>query len=168
MAVIFELLVDFREDEKAAQAFSDWLTGQPNQITVAGQTIELHRPLLQRTRQWGIDNFYISLIPVGVSHGFGWDLGKPKIPLTKEELIELGQNLYDRIRGVPDYQLAMVGWDVDNWLSLEELKADWTKEISDGSLKGLVVSKKIMPELPASKHFVPFDNDHDWIPYRQD
>ncbi len=162
MALVFQLVVDFRRDEKAAQAYCDWLMGQPNHATVAGKRIELHRPRLERTN---IDNFYVSLIPVAVGHGVGLDLGKPRILLSKEEFIELGLKLYDRVRGIPDYQLAMVGWDVDNWLSLEELKADWTKEISEGSLKGLVVSKEILPELPASKHFAPFDNDHDWIPY---
>ncbi len=166
MAVVFELVVDFREDEKAAQAYSDWLVGQPNYTTAAAKRIELHRPLLQRTKQWGIDNFYVSLIPVGVGHGVALDVQKPKISLGKEEFVELGLKLYDRVRGVPHYQLAMVGWDVDNWLSLEELKADWTKEISEGSLKGLVVSKTVLPELPTSEHFAPFDNDHDWIPYR--
>jgi hypothetical protein len=133
---------------------------------LAGKKIELHRPLLQRTRQWGTDSFYASLIPVGVGQGVGLDVGKPTIPLSIEEYFELGLKLYDRVRGILTYQLAMVGWDVDNWLSLEELKADWTKEISEGLLKGLAVSKEVLPQLPASEYFVSFDNDHVWIPYR--
>lgn len=128
--------------------------------------IDLHKPLVERTKQWGIDNFNVTVIPARVGYGVALDQGRPRISLTEVELCELTLAIYDIVRGKPGYQLAMVGWDVGNWLSLEELNADWTKEIAEGSLRGLVVSKEILPALPPSDHFTPFDDNHDWIPYR--
>ncbi|MCG8584563.1 MAG: hypothetical protein MI757_07620, partial [Pirellulales bacterium] len=76
-----------------------------------------------------------------------------------------GSRLYDLLRGAPAYQLALVGWDVDFWLGITELTANWSTEIGDGSLNGLVSRKSLLSRLPDSTHFAEFDDDHVWIPY---
>jgi hypothetical protein len=48
------------------------------------------------------------------------------------------------------------------------LVADFGKREGDGSFDGLVVSYEVVPQLPASEHFVPFDAHHVWIPYTGD
>lgn len=50
-------------------------------------------------------------------------------------------------------------------LDIEELNADWTTEIQNGSFAGLVVRTDLISRLPQSSHFVPFDDEHLWIPY---
>jgi hypothetical protein len=57
-----------------------------------------------------------------------------------------------------------VGWDSD-WINLAELREEWAEDIVGGQLTGLVVTRNMRSQLPNSVHFVPFDDDHDWIPY---
>ena len=81
------------------------------------------------------------------------------------ELTNLGNSLYDLLRGAPNFQLAMVGVNVDFFLNVAELNSDWCDEIRDGSFDGLVVENSLIGQLPQSSHFVAFDDEHLWIPY---
>jgi len=163
MAVVYELVVDFGANEGAAQRYREWLLNQPKSVTVGDKEIGLHDPLLERTRQ---HYFSVDIIPVRIGYSVGLDHGLgERIPLTKGELADLGLKLYEFVRGRPGYQLAMVGWDVDYWLFPEELKSEWRQEITEGSLKGLVISKQLLREFPGACNFMPFDDEHDWVPY---
>jgi hypothetical protein len=168
MAVVFELVLNFGKDNKAAQECCQVLAAKSDHFMVGDNTIELHPPKVERTEYSRTESFFVSLVPVAVGIRVALDRGTLRISLSNEEFLELALRLYDRVRGLPNYQLAMVGWEVGPRSNLEELKADWTDEIVEGSLKGLVVSKRLLPELPASEHFKPFDNEHVWIPYEQD
>jgi hypothetical protein len=87
------------------------------------------------------------------------------LPLSGEQLGRLGSALYDMLRNAPHFQLAMVGWDVERFLELDELIAEWEQHMDNGYLAGLVVARELLPRLPASSYFEPFDDAHVWIPY---
>ncbi len=60
----------------------------------------------------------------------------------------------------------MVDWDADRLIGVEELIEEFSEDVVDGNLDGLVVSHNVRELFPKSDHFVPFDDEHDWIPYK--
>ena len=107
----------------------------------------------------------MSVIPANVGCRVALDESDGRIPLNDSQLSRIGKHLYDLLRGAPNYQLAMVGWDVDFLLDVDELKSNWASEISDGSFDGLVVNKALLNRFPASEYFTDFDDEHVWLPY---
>jgi len=166
MAIAFELSANFGSNEEAAKRFCEACDQRPHMIEIAGRQIDLHRPLLSRFKnRAGGSDVEVSILPVAVGYGVALDRNRKRIELNTEELSELGRKLYDLLRGVDGYMAARVGWDVDP-LDPAELREECAEEIRDGSLHGLVVSTGVRRHFPSSEHFVPFDENYDWIPYR--
>ncbi len=165
MAIVFELVAYFGADLKAAQDFSKHISEKSFEIQVEEHTIGIHRPILNRIQEKGGDAYQVSIIPKRVGYAVSLDQQLPRIPLTSSELSELGNNLYDLIRDAPGYQIAVVGWDIEHLASYQELKNEWSEELAEGVLDGLVLSSELKSVLPGANHFEPFDSKHFWIPY---
>jgi hypothetical protein len=163
MAVVFELSVHFGPDRAAADRFIAQIQQRYRSGTIGPHTIALHPPLLDaRSSKTNIE---VSIIPIGVGLAVALDRDHPRLDLTTAELTQLGQQLYDLLRGLDGYEVAMVGWDTDRFTRLE-LQTDYQEELLDGTMTGLVVARDQLASITTSQHFVPFDAYADWIPYR--
>ena len=66
-----------------------------------------------------------SVHPRGIGYG-----GPGELPdfdprsLTSDEITRIGRALYDLLRGFSGYQAAIVGWDPEPLVDLEDLEAD--------------------------------------------
>lgn len=165
MAIVFELVADFGGDQDSAASCRQWFDSRIAPVEIDQYTINIHRPLILGYPYSHPTQFQVSVIPANVGCAVALDDTGDHIPLTDEQVSRLGSALYELLRGAPHYQLAMVGWDVDCLLDIAELNRDWSAEIQDGSLSGLVVHRSILDQLPQSSHFAAFDDDHVWIPY---
>jgi hypothetical protein len=159
MAVIFGLSVHFGPDRAAADRFIAQITQRYRSFPIAPHTIALYPPSLNDRDATNIE---ISIIPIGVSMGIPLD--HPRLNLTTAELTQLGHYLYDLLRGLDGYEVAMVGWEVDRFNRLD-LQTDYQEDLLDGTMTGVVVARDQLPSLTTSQHFVPFDDYADWIPY---
>ncbi len=165
MAIAFELVADFDRDKDSADCCRQWLESRIAPVQIDEYTINVHRPLISGYPSDNPTRFQVSVLPANVGCAVALDETNKRIPLTDAQLSRLGVSLYDLLRGAPGYQLAMVGWDVDFLLEVNELTADWASEIRDGSFAGLVASTSLIHKLPSSSYFVDFDDQHVWIPY---
>ncbi|MCR9119028.1 MAG: hypothetical protein NXI22_19020 [bacterium] len=165
MAIVFELVADFDGDKESAEHCRQWLKSRIRPVSIGEFTINIHRPLISGYPYTNPTRFQVSVVPANVGYSVAIDKTDDRIPLTDSQLSSLGEHLYDLLRGAPGYQLAMVGWDVDFLLDVDELNADWASEIGDGSFHGLVASKSLLQHLPTSECFVDFDDEHMWIRY---
>jgi hypothetical protein len=165
MAIAFELVADFAGDKDAADGCRQWLESRIGPVQIDEYTITIHAPLISGYPYNDPTRFQVSIVPANVGCGVALDETDERIPLSNAQLTRLGVFLYDCLRGAPGYQLAIVGWDVDFLLDVDELNTNWASEILDGSFGGIVASKSLLKQLPASKYFVEFDDAHVWIPY---
>lgn len=166
MALAFELVAEFAGDKDAAESCRDWLGSRIRPVQIDQYSIKIHPPYISGYPYSNPTRFQLVVLPANVGCGVSFDKNQARIPLTDAQLSYLGSSLYDVLRGAPGYCLAMVGWDVDFLLDVDELAIEWASDIRDGSLAGLVVLKSMIPGLPKSAYFVDFDGEHVWIPYR--
>ncbi|MFE7854188.1 hypothetical protein [Streptomyces sp. NPDC057403] len=161
MAICFELVVNFGDDAEAAQA-SARVDPHPWALRAGSHRIPLHRPLLTKAGSY----FELSILPVAVSLGCGLDGSLPRFQLTAAELTELGHQLYELLAQFRGYVAAKVGWDPEPLVDTAELRSDWSDELNDGSLHGLVLCEKLYAELAPSAAYETFRPGYRWIPYR--
>jgi hypothetical protein len=76
---------------------------------------------------------------------------------------EMGNALYARLPELAGYQAAMVGWEVDTFVTIQDLRDDWRDEVMAGELYGLVLANEILDEFSGATGFTP---GYSWIPYR--
>ncbi|MFI6645931.1 hypothetical protein [Streptomyces sp. NPDC050504] len=158
MAICFELAVNFGDNIEAARTAArteHW----PQALSAGRFRIPLHRPALSAkspTQLW--------VWPVAVSYGAGFDGSIPRFDLTEPEVEELGRGLYDLLRHFDGYLAAMVGWEVQYRVDIDDLAAEWTEELADGSLTGLVLADHLRDRLTLGSTWVPFQPGYSWIP----
>ncbi|MFE1247711.1 hypothetical protein [Streptomyces sp. NPDC058735] len=161
MAMCFELVVNFGDDIEAAQAAAridpeSWV------LHAGGHRIPLHRPMLAKASGY----IELSVLPVAVSWHCALDGSLPRFQLTAAELTDLGHQLYDLLAQFRGYVAAKVGWDPESLLDPVELRNEWSAELNDGSLHGLVLCDKLHTELGLSADAEVFQPGYRWIPYR--
>jgi hypothetical protein len=168
MAIVFELCLNFGSDSQAAYEFCKNIEKSNHIFHIGKYTIKLHEPLLVEQSYGRSPYIEVSLVPAGVGAGVALDShhGYEHFRLNSSEISQLGHQLYDLIVNVPGYLVALVDWDADIRIDIEELCETFEEEIAEGSMTGLVVAKSILSFIPKSTHFVPFDTTHDWIPYQ--
>ena len=143
MATAFELVADFDGDKGSAERCHRWLESRIRPAKIGNHIINIHRPLISGYPCANPTRFKVSVVPANVGCAVAIDETDERIPLTDNQLSTLGKHLYNLLRGAPGYQLAMVGWDVDFLLDVDELNENWASEIGDGSFDGLVAHKSI-------------------------
>ncbi|MEU0274149.1 hypothetical protein [Streptomyces sp. NPDC006307] len=160
MAILFELVVNFGDNIQAAR---DAATESVRRVLRAGaHRVPLHRPMPRMVGSYT----ELSILPVAVSWGVPADRGLPELRLTGAELTDLGHQLYALLARFDGYVAAQVGWDPEAFVDPAELKAEWSEELAEGSLHGLVLSDTLHAELGLGDAYVPFQPGYRWIPYR--
>jgi hypothetical protein len=162
MAICFELVVNFGQNAEAARAAA-LVNPRPLTLRAGGHHIPLHRAHMSRP---GGSYIELSVVPVAVGWKVGLDGTLPRLRLTAAELTELGTGLYRLLAGFDGYVAAKVGWDPEGLLDPEELKADWTDELADGTIDGLVLAQAVHDELGLGDNYVEFQPGYLWLPYR--
>ena len=76
-------------------------------------------------------------------------------------MTELGILLYQSLRFAPPFRYALVGVEVDEFMTYSEL----IEESSDLSISGLVLAKTMERELGTLPVFRPFSPSYVWQPY---
>ncbi|MFH8737813.1 MULTISPECIES: hypothetical protein [unclassified Streptomyces] len=161
MAICFMLVVNFGDDAEAAQAAAR-IAPKPWVLHAGAHRIPLHRPMLAKVGSY----IELSILPVAVSWGCGLDGSLPRFQLTAAELTELGHQLYELLAQFHGYVAAKVGWDRESLLDPAELRGEWSDELNDGSIHGLVLCEKLHAELDPSTDYEVFQPGYRWIPYR--
>jgi len=165
MAIVFELVVNFGSDRAAADAAGHRTSSHPA-LAAGHHRVRLHEPLITTARGYhGEPYVEMSIIPVGVGWGVGFDRGHERLRLTARELSELGHGLYQLLARFTGYRAAQVGWDPEGRVDPVELREDWADELAAGQLPGLVLAEDLHWDL-GGRAFLPFAPGFVWIPYQ--
>lgn len=152
--------MNFGDNGKAARKAA--LTGTTPLLLRAGaHRIPLHRPVVRTVGS----SLELSVLPVAVGWGVSLD-GRAHLRLTAAELTELGHQLYGLLATFDGYVAACVGWDPEWRVDPVELEAEWSVELSEGSLHGLVLPERLHRDLGLGDEYVPFRPGYRWVPYR--
>ena len=163
MAICFELVVNFGDNREAAQSTLLALASpNPATLQAGSHRIPLHRPILNRSGS----HSELSVIPVSVGWGVGFDGTLPRTKLSFTELTELGHGLYRLLATFSGYVAAKAGWDPEGLTYPSELRTDWADELAGGSIDGLVLCEALHAELGLGGNYVEFRPGYLWIPYR--
>ncbi|MEU1201537.1 hypothetical protein ABZ446_35690 [Streptomyces sp. NPDC005813] len=160
MALCFELVMDFGSDVQAARAAAS-IEPWPYTLRAGAFRIPLHRPMLSTAGTTA----QLSVLPVAVGRGVAADGSLPRFDLTESELTELGCGLYRLLARFEGYVAAMVGWDPECLLDIDELASEWSEELADGTLSGLVLADHLRTRLTLGPAWVPFRPGYVWLPY---
>jgi hypothetical protein len=123
MAVLFELVVNFGTDMKAAEAAAEHVD-RAGHIDVRGVHVPLPGPFV--TGLGSPDYIEFTVVPSGI--GWGPHLKPPAFDprsLTSDEITQIGHTLYALLRAFTGYRAAIVGWNPESLVDLEDLETDW-------------------------------------------
>ncbi|WP_406173889.1 hypothetical protein [Streptomyces canus] len=161
MAICFELVVNFGDDAEAAHAAAR-IDPRPLVLRAGAHRVPLHRPMMAKVGSY----IELSILPVAVSWHCGLDGSLPRFQLTAAELTELGHQLYELLAQFHGYVAAKVGWDPESLLDPAELSGEWSDELNDGTIHGLVLCEELHAALDLSADYEVFQPGYRWIPYR--
>lgn len=83
-----------------------------------------------------------------------------------QEMNELAPLLYGRLQLAPSFRYAIVGIEVDEYVTYDELLSDAPIEELDNTSSGLVVSEELWRKLGSPHGLVSFRLGYLWIPFR--
>lgn len=163
MAVVFELVVNFGTDEQAIRAAAE-LVRRAGHIDVRGVPVPLGEPYV---RLLAPPPAYIEFTvhPRGI--GFGGPGPKPDLDprsLTNHEITRIGHALYDLLRGFSGYRAAIVGWDPESLVDLEDLEAD-CRNGDPPPYDGLVLADDLCEKWRLAPEWTAFTPGYRWLPY---
>jgi len=132
---------------------------------------------LERTVEIGFDGYAIGGLSVGeekdVMYGVLEHIA-PKMPgdaprylmgvgtpEDAQQLTEVGNYLYERLRSAPRFRFAIVSVEVSDSFTAEDLS--WLAQRT--FMDGLVLSQTVWDQLGRPDHFVPFATGYVWRPY---
>jgi hypothetical protein len=168
MAVVFELVVNFGQDELAVSAAEEELERFPP-VEVRGMPLPLTPPFVTRFAAAGGGIRYIEFAvhPRGIGYGGPGPIAPFHTrDLNDDEISRTGERLYDLLRRFRGYDVALVGWDPESLVDVRELEVDYVEDGSIFDLQGLVLANRLVAQWNLGTAFVPFDAEHQWLPYQ--
>lgn len=82
----------------------------------------------------------------------------------KKYTSEAGKQLYERLKTVSaPFRFALVGWEVDEFLTYSQLNKD---DLAEGVMLGLVISEEVCECFGRPAHFVQFKDGYYWQAYK--
>jgi hypothetical protein len=163
MAIVFELVVNFGTDKQAAEAAAE-LVRRADHIDVRGVPVPLGEPFVyELTPPPAYIEF--SVHPRGI--GYCGPGPKPDFDprsLTSDEITRIGHTLYDLLRGFSGYRAAVVGWDPESQVDLEDFEADW-RNGDPPRYDGLVLADDLCERWRLGPEWIVFSPGYRWLPY---
>lgn len=163
MAILFELVVNFGTNEQAAEAAAGAVR-RVGHVDVRGVALPFGGPVATRL---GSPNAYIefSMCVCGMGYGApGPEPGLDPRSLTADEVTQAGHALYDLLSGFWGYRAAVVGWDPESLVDVEDLEADVQNGDPPG-YDGLVLADDLCERWGLGPEWVPFSDGYRWLPY---
>ena len=105
-------------------------------------------------------NWWADAIPEGLRYPDGLRDAKGQ---REEAMIRIGAALYDRLRTAPLFRYAIVGWEVEQFRTYDELLREEAAELP--RLRGLTVNEDIWSKLGRPPIFTNFSSGYVWVPY---
>ena len=151
MALLFELVVECGPQQADAEALGRHFRGLAWTLTDATEVLIEGYGLHQDAE----GNWWTWIGPSGVSRrGVG-------TPEDAQQLTEVGNYLYERLRSAPRFRFAIVSVEVSDSFTAEDLS--WLAQRT--FMDGLVLSQTVWDQLGRPDHFVPFATGYVWRPY---
>ena len=164
MAWIYDLTVDFEKNERAAKAFADEVSKRLDKFESGTTVTRLHKPTVFRPQDGMGDRVHVSVIPVGVSLELPADKGFEAHAFGEDVPQSVALALLELLRGNKSFALAMPGWDAE-WLGVQPLIEDYEEDIETGTLHGLIIADRLLPQLAKSRHWKEWEPGYSWLPF---
>ena len=84
--------------------------------------------------------------------------------LTSDEITGIGHSLYDLLRAFSGYRAAIVGWNPESLVDLEDLETDW-RNGDPPSYNGLVLADDLCERWRLGPEWSAFEPGYHWLPY---
>lgn len=84
--------------------------------------------------------------------------------LTSDEITRIGHALYNLVRSFFGYRAAIVGWDPEALVDVEDLEADWRNGDPPG-WNGLVLADDLFERWQLGPEWSAFEPGYRWLPY---
>ncbi len=159
MAISFSLEISFLDVEFEFNVFSEQLAASIKPFKKIG-----FHPL--KNTFVTVDGPYsgqLSVTPKNVGMGVSFDEGGCKHDIDDEEALVLSLHMYEFIKGLPYYQLALIGWELgflSNYLEFD----NENRIIGIAEVEGLVVTNELLKNVKDKSAWIDFDESHKWIP----
>jgi hypothetical protein len=150
MAWVFSLSAECGSDESKAHKFAQYFEGM-SWLLSNGRQCQCHTDTFQDIEE----NWWCRVSPSNLSE-VGIDSPESAYLMT-----ELGILLYQSLRFAPSFRYALVGVEVDEFKTYNEL----IEEAANLSIPGLVLAKLLERELGIMPAFRSFSSSHVWQPY---
>lgn len=163
MAIVFELVVNFGTSEQGVEAAAEAVR-RVGHVDVRGVPVALGGPFVTR---FGSPNTYIEFSVVACGLGSGGPGPKPDLDpwsLTSGEITQVGHALYELLRGFSGYRAAIVGWDPESLVDLQDLETDWLGG-DPPEYNGLVLANDLCERWQLGLEWVAFGDGYRWLPY---
>jgi hypothetical protein len=163
MAVLFGLVVNFGTGKEAAGAAAEHVR-RAGHIDVRGIPVPLGEPYVHELAR---PSAYIefSVYPRGI--GYGGPGPKPDLDprsLTSDEITRIGYALYDLLKSFSGYRAAIVGWNPEALVDVEDLELDWRNGDPPG-YSGLVLADDLCQRWRLGPDWTAFRPGYRWLPY---
>ena len=150
MAWVFSLSAECGSDQSKAEQFSKHFEAVLWTLSNGSQS-QCHPTIFQDIDE----NRWCRVCPDGIS-AIGIEA-----PDSAYLMTELGILLYQHLQSAPTFRYALVGLEVDEFRTFDEL----LNESSTLNMPGLVVSDSIWQSLGSPSVFRPFSSGYVWQPY---
>jgi hypothetical protein len=151
MGWIFSLSAECGAQQALAEEFAQHFQGVC-EILSTGHESQWHSGIFQDVEE----NWWCRVCPVG-EREVGIDTPESAYLMT-----ELGILLYRRLQSAPPFRYALVGLEVDEFRTYNEL----LEECSTLLFPGLVLAEAVWQAIGSSRAFQPFSPGYVWKPYK--
>ena len=110
-----------------------------------------------------LDHKQLNIIPKNVGLAVPFDEGGFIHKVDDKECFNLSLHMYEFIRGLPKYQIALVGWEIGKLYDYL-IRNEEGKIIDIEPTEGLVISNELFSLIKNDEDWVKFDSTHMWIP----
>ncbi|RDH85930.1 MAG: hypothetical protein DIZ80_00185 [endosymbiont of Galathealinum brachiosum] len=159
MAICFDMQISFLDETINVHEFSSLL----DEKVTPYKNIHFH-PLDNAFH--GIDGVcedQLNIIPKNVGLAVPFDDGDFMHKVDDKECFNLSLHMYEFIKDLPKYQIALVGWEIGKLYDFL-IYNEQGKIVDIEPTEGLVISNELFSLIKDKEDWVVFDSNHMWIP----
>ena len=159
MAICFDMQISFLDEVIDIHEFSSLL----DERVTPYKNIHFH-PLDDVISSFDVtDKLQLNVIPKNFGLGVSSDDGGFMHKVDDKECFNLSLHMYEFIKGLPDYQIALVGWEIGKLYEYLVYNQQG-QVVGIEPTEGLVISNELYALVDNKNDWVVFDSGHMWIP----